>query len=329
MRMIKKTGYDVFEDAKDAAKVLKEREAQFLCGMYLKFQKERVGIQQRTKTLPDEPNRALTFILEEFSAREENMKILMDVYTDKHPIAYEMKKIKGIGPVIAAGYVAHVDMSRVNYFGQVLSYGGYSPSVVWKKGEKRPFNMSFRAVLIHAGRSFLFASGYPDSYFGAHYRMFKRMIEARNENGEYAEKAASKLEKYNIGKTTQAYSAYSKGKLPKGHIIALAKFKCVSLFVGIVHDHWSKQLGKPIFPYPFEYMGHDKIGYKTLEEVILFEERKRAEIKSLGDRKKVAFMEDYEVWKRELMSDLSEAEADRNERQQEIKDEDLYKDESE
>lgn len=286
-------------DAKIAAEKMSGREVAYITSLYLMFLKNRVAAQGRIRTLPHDPNFALSYIMNIFEQNEEESRQILTAYTDAHPIAKEMKKIKGIGSIISAGYVSHVNMDRVVYFGQVLSYGGYCPNKVWKKGEKRPYNMDFRSVLIHAGRSFLFSSGYPDSYFGAHYRINRQVITDRNETGYYKPMAKAKLEKFNYRKETAAYKAYTEGKLPPAHIVALARFKCVSLFVGIVHDYWSRQLGRSVIPYPFAYLGHEILNYKTLEEVFAFEEEQREQIKLKGNRKDVERMTNYEAWKKE------------------------------
>ena len=168
---------------------------------------------------------------------------------------------------------------------------------MWRKGEKRTFNIDFKKVLINLGRSFLFNSGYPDSYFGWHYRIFKKRIIAANEEGKYKEKCEWKIATFKFDQTTTAYKCYVRGKLPPAHIISLAKFKAVSLFLGIMHLYWSNDiLGRKVVPYPFVFLGHDTMGMKTLQEVLDFEEQKRKEIIITGDKKKVEVHEEYILW---------------------------------
>ena len=59
-------------------------------------------------------------------------------------------------------------------------------------------------------------------------------------------KGFAKLEKYKIGKTTDAYKAYSVGKLPPAHIHARAKRYAVKMFISHLHEIWYEvELGKP------------------------------------------------------------------------------------
>lgn len=299
-KMKSPVGSDIFADAKDASKTLKEQEAQYLIRMYLFFMKERVAIESRLNTMESMPNRALSHMLGEVKGREENIREILDTYSDNHPIASAMKKIKGVAAVISSGYVAYVDMNKATHFGQVLAYGGYSPTSKWIKGEKRNYNADFKTIFIHAGRSFQFSSGYPDSYFGTHYKWNKRIIEYKNSEGFYEEVAKEKLAKFKFDKEKSAYKAYSKGQLPKLHISALARLKTVALFVGIVHDYWSRHLGRHIVPYPFEHLGHTYFNMKTMEEVYRFEDEKREEIKRKG-RKQTPFLEEYEAWKADYL----------------------------
>lgn len=293
-----RSGGDVFEDAKLAAKHLKSQEVQYLFRMYDYFLNERVAIQSRIRTLPEVPNKALTFMLEEVKAREDNIRAILDEFTSSHPVGQQIKKIKGIGPVISAGLIAHIDMDIAQHVAQILAYGGYTEKAVWRKGEKRNFNMGFKKVLINLGRSFLFSSGYPDSYFGWQYKLLKARIIGLNETGAFKEKCEWKLANYNFDKTTTTYKSYVKGKLPPSHIIALAKFKTVSLFLGIMHTYWSTVvLGRNMVPYPFYILKHDVTLMKTLQEVLDFEEQKRREVIVVGDRKKVEVYEEYLIWK--------------------------------
>ena len=49
------------------------------------------------------------------------------------------------------------------------------------------------------------------------------------------QQAADKLERFNIGKTTEAYAAYSTGFLPKAHIHERTKRRVVKLFLSHYH----------------------------------------------------------------------------------------------
>jgi hypothetical protein len=76
--------------------------------------------------------------------------------------------------------------------------------------------------------------------------------------GKFEEIAKAKLAKFNIGKTTDAYKAYSTGKLPPAHLHARAKRYAVKLFLSHLHEVWFKdEFGvMPPAPYPLGLDGH-------------------------------------------------------------------------
>jgi hypothetical protein len=271
------------------------KEAQYLLDMYLFMLKRRVAIASKISRCGIE-SRALGFLLDQIKAREGHARVLLDIYSDNHPVGAKMKEVKGIGPVIAAGLLAHVNMDRATTYGKILAYGGFNPNMVWNKGELRPFCAEFRSILIHAKRVFQFLSGNPTSYFGMHFKRYKNLIIAQNENGGMKEAAAAKLAKFNYRHETKAYQCYIEGKLPPAHITQLAGTKTLKLFIGCLHKYWSEHLGRSApLPYAVEHMGHMDV--MTLEEVIAFEARQMEKLNS-GLLKKDIHMQ-YETWKKE------------------------------
>ena len=80
----------------------------------------------------------------------------------------------------------------------------------------------------------------------------------KNENLEYKEQAEKKLEKFNIGKNTEAYKWYSQGKLPPAHIQARAKRYAVKIFLSHLFSVWYElDRGKlPPKPYAIAILNH-------------------------------------------------------------------------
>ena len=82
-----------------------------------------------------------------------------------------------------------------------------------------------------------------------------------NEAGAFAERAANILKEKNFNKSTNAYKAYSAGKLPDAHIIAMAKRKTVTIFIShLFEEMYVVQYGTvPPVPYIFgETLGNGK-----------------------------------------------------------------------
>lgn len=108
------------------------------------------------------------------------------------------------------------------------------------------------------GESFVKVSGYDDAFYGKLYKQRKEIEVAKNEAGEFAEQAKTKLEKFKIGKDTDAYAAYIQGKLPPAHIHARAKRYAIKLLLAHLHevmykDHFKKD---PPLPYAIGILGH-------------------------------------------------------------------------
>ena len=164
----------------------------------------------------------------------------------------------GVGPVIAAGLLAHIDIHKAKTAGALWKYAGLDPSAQWKKGQKRPWNAALKVLCWKLGESFVKVSGNKNDVYGKIYKQRKELEAQRNESGEFAEQAKAKLEKFNIGKTTDAYKAYSIGKLPPAHIHARATRFAVKLFLSHLQEVWWKHEfhTDPPAPYAMVHQGH-------------------------------------------------------------------------
>ena len=136
--------------------------------------------------------------------------------------------------------------------------GGVDPTSEWKKGEKRPWNAHLKTICWKLGESFVKVSNKDDAFYGQMYKERKALEIARNEAGEFSEQAAAKLKKCKIGKTTDAYKAYSACKLPPAHILARAKRYAVKMFLSHLHEIWYEHHydEKPPAPYVMAHGGH-------------------------------------------------------------------------
>lgn len=332
--------------------------------------------------------------LRNVATQEKELFKVLDAITDKHPVGVWLKKIKGIGPTIAAGILAYFDITRAKYASNFISYAGLNDnnrpwlgrekaaaivaSVVgkdqyitddhlckisakaqWKVealedactirdeegnpeyyidskkflelcckrlgvttkdisaviggartitlahakqiGEhfnkwdvvskcfdecavtddegflipkrdkekligqvaKIPYNKNLKTLLFKVSESFVKVSGKDDSLYGKLFKEFKAEEIRKNEAGELADQAAEILESKNFSKSTEAYKAYSEGRLPDAHINARAKRKVQKIFVSHIFEAmwWDHYGTKPPVPYVFGEMGHnDYIG---------------------------------------------------------------------
>lgn len=247
-------------DLANAAKTLSEKEARYLVDAYYLVQDYRIQAtnQARIMTEDGEPVLLLDWLANNTSTLEGQIRRALDKYTDGSPVGAWMKGIIGIGPVLSAGLLANINITRAPTVGHIWSFAGLNPDQKWGKGQRRPFNARLKVICWKIGESFVKVSGNPKSLYGRLYAERKALEESRNSEGLLAPQAASKLEQFKIDKTTDAYKAYSTGKLPPAHLHARAKRYAVKLFLAHLHGMWYEYYyGVPApKPYVIEHLGH-------------------------------------------------------------------------
>ena len=259
-RAIKVPLQKLTRDMINAEHTLSTGEARFLVDSYYTMQEGRIRAANQIRALTNsgEPHDVLKWLATENRVLEESIKLALDLYSGGHPVGSRMRTVLGIGPVIAAGLLAHIDIKRAKTAGAIWRYAGLDPTSEWKKGEKRPFNASLKTLCWKLGESFVKVSGNEKSIYGRLYRERKEIELAKNEAGDFADQAAAKLERFKIGKTTDAYKAYSKGKLPPAHVHARAKRVAVKMFLSHLHEIWYEiETGeKAPVPYIMTFANH-------------------------------------------------------------------------
>ena len=250
-------------DMGQAANTLTATEARYLVDSYYGMQEGRIRAnnQIRALTASGEPHESIAWLSTESRVLEESVKRALDAYSASHPVGKRMRTVVGVGPVIAAGLLAHIDITRAPTAGAIWRYAGLDPTSEWKKGQKRPHNASLKTLCWKLGESFVKVCNHKDAVYGKLYQERKEVELAKNEAGAFADQAAAKLEKFNIGKTTDAYKAYSVGKLPPAHIHARAKRVAVKMFLSHLHQVWHEvEFGKtaPV-PYVFEFADKEHV----------------------------------------------------------------------
>lgn len=302
-------------DIAKAAVTLTDDEARFLVDAYYQMQENRIRTfgQVRSMTETAEPNGVLAWLATQDQVLENQIKRALDAYSAASPLGEWARSICGIGPVIASGLLAHIDLKIAETAGQIWRFAGLDPTSEWGSREKittfitnhqgrledamtaacshfgrqyanvhsrattdrdgepikltkasiiravamRPFNATLKVLAWKIGESFVKVQGNVNDIYGKVYAERKALEIARNDAGAFAEQAAAKLEKFKIGKDTDAYKSYSVGKLPPAHIHARAKRYAVKLFLAHYHEVGRKTLGLSVpAPYPIAFLGH-------------------------------------------------------------------------
>lgn len=120
-------------DLKKAAATLDKDQAAYFVGLYYSLQKLRIGAAAQARAAMDakEPNTLVSWTEEMYGKLETDVQAALGVYAkSKVPGQWALAQ-KGIGPVIAAGLLAHVDITKTPTAGALWSFAGYNPNIKW------------------------------------------------------------------------------------------------------------------------------------------------------------------------------------------------------
>lgn len=159
----------------------------------------------------------------------------------------------GVGPVLVAGLLANLDITRAPTAGHFWRFSGMDPTCKWEKGQKRPYNPDMKQLCYHFGECAKRSSGHPDSFYGAFYRERKELLVARNEAGVYAERA-----KVFFTKSAEVKKTLAKGMLPAGNLDRQAANQTAKLFLSHLHAvmYWDHYGVAPPKPFAMAILGH-------------------------------------------------------------------------
>lgn len=247
-------------DLRNAATTLSEREARFLVDAYYAMQKDRIRAAHQNRTLADnaEPHDVLSWLQAQRDTLEHQIARALDAYSAGRPEGRWARSITGIGPIIAAGLLCHIDIERCPTVGHLWRFAGLDPTLTWDRNTKRPWNGSLKRLCFLIGESFVKVSGLESDFYGKYYQQRKGYEQGKNEAGDYADQARASLAAKRFGEDTQAKKHYLTGKLPPARIHRRAERWAVKLFLSHLH-HVMYELhhGKPPpAPFAFVHLGH-------------------------------------------------------------------------
>jgi hypothetical protein len=224
------------QDLRQSAKLLGDDDVRFVVDTYYALQKVRIqsGNQEQALAKSEEPHTLVTWISEQFQILERSIVSAMNVYTLSRRDGEWARSICGVGPVLCAGFLAHLDISKAPTVGHIWRFAGLDPTVTWGKKEKRPWNASLKVLCWKLGDSFVKVSGRDSDIYGKVYRQRKAQEVERNEAGLFADQAARTLETKKI-RQKETLACYEAGKLPPGRIDMRARRYAVKLFLSHLH----------------------------------------------------------------------------------------------
>lgn len=231
------------------------------------------------------PDEFLEHFARVFIDLECEIKGIMDVYTMNHPVGRWLRSHYGVGPVISAGILAHIDIEMAPTAGAIWKFAGLDPTVKWEKGQKRPWNAKLKVLFWKLGQCLLKFANHPDCYYGHIYQRAKLDYILKNSEGKYAEQAKFDLESGKYRKKAYSDDTVSvsdddgnnedegnnktskqdetedgfkraefylkQGKLPPAQIDARARRYAVKIFISHLHQVWYEWHFKKPAPVPF------------------------------------------------------------------------------
>src|SRR4030067_2041652 len=247
-------------DLKVASITLSQQEARYLTDAYYQIQDYRIQAANQRRALGEsgEHHSIRVWRFEQMETLENQIKRALDAGSAPCPEGRWAKSIVGIGPVLAAGFLAHIDITRAPTVGHIWSFAGLNPTAVWEKKTKRPWNARLKVLCWKLSQSFLKFHNHERDFYGHLMMQRKAQEQERNAAGLYAEQAANALTAKKIGKDTEAYKWYSQGMLPPAHIQARAGRWAVKLFLAHYHEvSYTAHYGAgPPPPYVLDGVGH-------------------------------------------------------------------------
>ena len=121
------------KDIQAATADLTDDLARYLVDYYYISQDDRKRAHSQERALDEsgEPAAVIRWLGAQAATLEDQIKRVLDAYTTQHIMGSWMRNIHGVGPVIAAGLLAHIDITRAPTVGHIWRYAGLDPTVTW------------------------------------------------------------------------------------------------------------------------------------------------------------------------------------------------------
>jgi len=118
------------KDLKVAATRLQTKQVRYFVDRYYQFQHERTRADNQIKEA-EVPNELLTFTRGHAWKLECLIKRTMGIYAESKEVGQWLIGNHGIGPVISAGLLAHLDITKAKSAGSFSRFAGLDPTVEW------------------------------------------------------------------------------------------------------------------------------------------------------------------------------------------------------
>lgn len=126
------------KDLKKAAALVTHDQARYLIDLFYQMQQSRIAAAAivRSSEESGEPHLFTSWSGGIFAKTENAIKAVLDIYSDQSRAARWAKSQMGIGPVISAGLLAHIDIKRCPSVSALWRFAGFDPTSEWLGKEK-------------------------------------------------------------------------------------------------------------------------------------------------------------------------------------------------
>ena len=247
------------KDVRSMSSSFDQRSVRELVSTYYRIQDDRIALAAQARELQKagSPHELAEFLADNLSYMETSLKYPLERFAETYAVGRWALSQYGIGPVITAGLISHIDINKAHTAGSIWRYAGLDPTISWNKGEKRPYNADLKTLCWKIGQSFMKFSNREQCFYGKLYLQDKARRQKLNEEGAYSDRAKEILETKNwrVNKTS---NHLKEGVLPPAQIDAQARRFAVKIFLSHFHavwyeDHYKKPAPRP---YTIAHMDH-------------------------------------------------------------------------
>jgi hypothetical protein len=250
------------------ASAFSREEAMALVGLYISMQKLRVSasnkVSAHARNVDELADPVLIMKLKaKLHFLEKDAAKGLKKWAETQALGRWAMQIRGVGPVITAGLLAHIDVARAPTAGAVWRFAGLDPTCVWQSGEKRPYNAALKRLCWLLGESFKKVpadADYSDPacLYAKLYRQRKEKEVERNELGENAVAAKQRLADSRGRRVSpEQRKIWGSGKLQAVGVDRRAARYAVKIFLSHFHQVGREILGLPMVkPWAIEHGGH-------------------------------------------------------------------------
>jgi len=280
------------KDLKALSTGMDRDQAKMMIRAYYSAQEDRMrrGKQSSGAASRYQPHAVLDFFEAQSLFQERQVASAVTCWAESQPMArWAMDHAVGVGPILAAGLVAFIDITKAPTVGHIWRFAGLDPTSKWSEGKKRPWCAALKTTCWKIWQSWLKLKHNPNAFYAHQFSARRKLEWDRNLSGELAGQATQQLGCKNWDRKGPAYQ-WLTGKvdrewarnrlesgeqfpeqpvlapegtepfpmLPPGHIQSRAGRWAVKLFLAHWHAEAYRQHynAEPPFPYPIAILGH-------------------------------------------------------------------------